>query len=164
MSLSDALRQLWPIEPEGIDEDLTVPGNRLDAHMALLDDMEAEMHPATATLETIDRWERDYGLAPDPGDTLETRRTRAIAAMRSTGGLNRPYFIALAAAMGYAVTISTSTPFVCGESVCGDELGVEDIGACWIVTVDAAGPADELEEKFQKLRPAWTGVEFVYTE
>lgn len=163
MSLKDTLKQLWPVSPEGLDDDLLVPGDRLGAIRVLIQGLTAEMHPETADY-LLPAWERRYGVVPQEGDSLAVRRARVLARKRATGGLSREYFTGIAGAMGYTVTITTPyRPFICGESVCGDLLSSEDLGLLWVVSVDAGGPVEELENLFMELSHPRVGMEFQYT-
>lgn len=101
----------------------------------------AEDDPRT-TAEMIAEWERAYGL-PDPCTgplaTLAERRVALHTKVSATGGQSRAYFIALAAALGYTVTIDenvdgnqykwrvnapavTVRNFLAGQSRAGDRL------------------------------------------
>ncbi len=61
------------------------------------------------TFELLSDWERVAGL-PDScvgaGQTTQQRRAALLQRVTSIGGQSRAYFIAVAAALGYAVTIS----------------------------------------------------------
>lgn len=80
------------------------------------------------TTELLPDWERVLGL-PDPcaGDvqTLEGRRERVIQKRTMRGGQSRPYLISVAAALGYAVTITEFEPTTC-ESACDELLYTEE--------------------------------------
>jgi uncharacterized protein YmfQ (DUF2313 family) len=97
----------------------------VDARIAQrMRDLLREADPRNAD-ETLDDWESNLGL-PDPcvGQlaTLQERRQAVVARYTSGGGQSRKYFIALAAAMGYVITIDEFRPFVTGLSRCGDVL------------------------------------------
>lgn len=153
-------------------------GERLKAQLnaeaklyAILDGMTAELvsaiDPETAT-DTLTDWERVYALTPGSGDTLQQRRQAVMAALAETGGLSRQYFINLAAALGYDITIDelddpmwrwvvnvNGTPeqtyyFRVGESSVGDRL-------------EESGDPD-LETLFNRLKPAHTECIFKYLE
>ncbi|ATF92422.1 Uncharacterized protein conserved in bacteria (DUF2313) [Cedecea neteri] len=129
-------------------------------------DLLSAIDPLTAT-NTLPDWERVYALIPGENDTLQQRRDRVMAALAETGGLSRAYFINLAAAMGYTITIDEpDTPmwrwlvnvqgspeksyyFRVGESSVGDRL--EESGD------------PKLEEMFRRLKPAHTECVFKYS-
>ena len=72
-----------------------------------------EADPRT-TLELLTDYERVFGL-PTPcmagvDQTLQQRRNTLVAQMVSLGGQSRAYFIALAAAAGYTITITEFRP------------------------------------------------------
>ena len=82
-----------------------------------------EVDPRTATA-TMGDWERVLGRDPCMADpaTLSLSQRRAIAHQRWTarGGSSIPYFLGLADALGYEITIVEPKPFECGVSACGD--------------------------------------------
>jgi uncharacterized protein YmfQ (DUF2313 family) len=99
----------WPREPgtvltqvlDGLAQELA----RVDLRVENLLD---EINPRT-TYELLSDWERVLGL-PDPcvpaGQTTAERRSAVAAKIAATGGQSRAYFIALAAALGYTITIT----------------------------------------------------------
>lgn len=101
--------------------------------------MVAEIIPSTTT-EMITDWERVLGL-PDPcvgklEDTLAKRRAAVVAKLTGGGSASRAYYIALALALGYAITITEPsahnwtitapltnvTYFTTGDGVAGQPL------------------------------------------
>ena len=76
-----------------------------------------------ATLELLPEWERAWGL-PDPCTaeplSIVDRRRALVSRITKVGGQSRAFFIALAAELGYAVTIAEFSPFMAGLSRCGD--------------------------------------------
>lgn len=93
---------------------------RLDERaMALIDEGDP-----SKTEEALPDHERVAGL-PDPcaGDvqTIEGRRERLLQKLFMRGGQSRPYLIALAAALGYEISITEFRPFTC-ESACDAPL------------------------------------------
>lgn len=91
----------------------------VDAQACLLVD---EAFPDTTT-QLLPNWERIAGL-PDScselGDTYEIRRLNLISKLRARGGQSIAYFIGVAAALGYTITITEFMPFQCGISDAGD--------------------------------------------
>ena len=79
------------------------------------DDLLSEADPRNAT-ETLSDWERVLGLpdgcAPNATSTRE-RRAAVLAKFTSVGGQSVPYFTALAASLGYTVTITKFRPHTC---------------------------------------------------
>lgn len=165
---ADALKLLFPLEMGGeFAADLEIEGALLDAAQARAAALLSEMFPATCN-ESLADWERVLGL-PDPCtgplSSVQQRRQAAVAKDAAGGALSRPYFIALAASLGYAITIDegiggdpytwrVNAPdtaarfFRAGESVAGDLL--QEWG-------------DELLEcAIRRLKPAHTDVIFVY--
>lgn len=85
------------------------------------------------TAELITEWEKTLGL-PDPcagiAPTLLQRRAQVLARFAKTGGQNADYFIALAAELGYAVTITEFLPSRFGMKF-GDPFGGDDWAYTW---------------------------------
>ncbi|VVP56981.1 YmfQ family protein [Pseudomonas fluorescens] len=92
-----------------------------------------EANPATTT-ELLPDWERVAGL-PDccsngEDSSVEERRRALLAKLTATGGQSAAYFIEVAAALGYTITITEFHPFRVGMSQVGQALSNED----WIYT------------------------------
>ncbi len=87
--------------------------------------LEIETDPRR-TLEMLTDWERAFGL-PDPcveaPQSIEARRAALIIKMTMLGGQSREFFIAVAAALGYTITITEYLPYMCGVSFVGDSRG-----------------------------------------
>ena len=147
--------------------------------------LERETAPWRA-VDPLAEWEAILGL-PDccsPADaTTEERRAALAERLTSRGGQSRAYFTAVAAALGYAITITEYRPFRCGLSCCGQALNA-DPGwyAVWRVTVPdprlapfrcatsrcgqrllAIRRAEDLECRLRRLAPAHTRLVFDYT-
>lgn len=79
-----------------------------------------------STVALLPEWERDYGL-PDCPDhapaTFQDRRAALVEKVRRVGGWNPKRIKALCAALGYAVEIIETRPFVGGLSRGGDVVG-----------------------------------------
>jgi uncharacterized protein YmfQ (DUF2313 family) len=61
-----------------------------------------------STLELLADWERNAGLPDDctpAGQTIPQRRSALVARLTGNSGPSKPYLIALAASLGYTVTI-----------------------------------------------------------
>ncbi|MFK0090636.1 YmfQ family protein [Pseudomonas sp. NPDC090755] len=146
-------------------------------------DLVGEMDPATTT-ELLADWERVAGLPDKCAGTLETtvqgRRNALLAKLTATGGQSKAYFIALAATLGYTITIEEFRPFRAGLAVAGGAL----TNGGWMFTWRVRAPEvtvipfragrssageqlrawgnDTLECKIRKLAPAHTVVLFSY--
>ena len=85
----------------------------------LLANVEAD--PAQ-TAQMLADWEAEYGL-PDPcsplNQTIEQRHASLLAKIASLGGQSAAYYTAVAAALGYAITITTFTPSRLGVMTLG---------------------------------------------
>mgnify|MGYP000847498837 CR=1 FL=1 len=138
-----ALRQLLPPGPAMQYDDAV---NLEQVLLALADTYNAvhdrscvllqEMVPAT-TLEMLPDWERVAGLpdecAPDT-TTIEARRAALIARIGRQGGQSKAFYIALAASIGFAITITEFDPFSAGLGVAGGALTNDGWTYCWKVT------------------------------
>lgn len=102
-----------------------------------------EADPRT-TYELLPDWERVAGL-PDPcvtGDqTVAERQAALVRVLTGTGGASRVYFIALAAALGYAIDVEDYTAHSVGDTV---DTPIRGIEWRWAWTVRA--PADTVND------------------
>ena len=136
------------------------------------------------TAELLPDWERVAGL-PDNcsgllAETIQARRADLVSKLTSRGGQSPAYFIEVAAALGYDVTIEEFRPFRAGMSVAGDALTNGDWVFAWRIIApeetiryflagqSAAGEplADwgnaALECRLRKIAPAHTIPIFAY--
>lgn len=143
----------------------------------------AEANPAT-TAELLADWERVAGL-PDPctgglEETLQGRRNALVAKLSASGSASIPYFIAVAAALGYTVTIKELKPFRIGVTPITEPLYPSEIIFVWQVwapattityfTIGQSGINEPLrrwgdallECRINQLKPAHTAVFFIY--
>lgn len=191
MSHKDVLKQLFPIDLEGVfEDDVTLEGRHLDSAESNAGDLLEVMFLSSQTPEELESflpdWERVLDINPEATDEAETRKNRVLTELRKVGGLSKPYFTALAAAMGYDVTITDNIeefrPFMTGWARAADRLYAYDV--IWIWKVHAmsrpmyyfeAGTAEagdylltwdseaKLENLFNELKPAHTYVLFDYS-
>lgn len=116
-------------------------------------DIQADVHARAAELSEIESdeaqttellpdFERAYGL-PDPclplGATLQQRRGALVARIIQGGGQSRGYFIAVAAALGFTITIDEFTPMRAGLMQAGDRCRGPAWRFVWQVNVLGAG-------------------------
>lgn len=176
--------QAFPRDPGTTLHDLldgmSIEFARLDARGFALP---LEANPAT-TNELLSDWERVAGL-PDKcsgvlEETIQGRRNGLLAKLASTGGQSPDYFISIAAALGYEVTITEFRPFRVGMSAVGDALTNGDWVFTWRINapettvvefrvgLSAVGEAlrtwgnDLLECKMNQIKPAHTILIFGY--
>lgn len=93
------------------------------------------------TGEGLEDWERLLGL-PDPcvANQFQTTRQRinaVISKLKGRGGQSRPFFIALAKALGYDITITIFRPARAGLARAGDPINGGDWGFAWRVNAPA---------------------------
>ena len=176
----DVYKLLFPLKNVGgkFDENVSVIGKQLDAVNTLYNTLLQEIFPDTTT-DLIADWERKYAIIPPEGATLEARRLAVVQKKRLRRRLDRQYFIALAATVGYDIDIEY---IPANDARYGGGPGTRYI---WLVHVisgtkeliyftagdSAAGDrlldwetSDVLENLFTDLGPAHKHVYFAYEE
>lgn len=143
-SLADQLRQLLPpVSYDGtapiLSATLSVEAGALDAANAQGDSVYSAMFPDTG--DGLADWERVLGL-PDPCIAGESQTTRqriqaVVSKLQARGGQSRAFFIALAKALGYDVTITTFHPARAGIARAGDAINGGDWSFTWRVNAPA---------------------------
>jgi len=174
----------WPRHP---DSDQTKLLRALAEELARIDRRAEvlldEADPQTTT-ELLPDWEAAHGL-PDPCtgplDTLQQRRAAVLAKLTSQGGQSLPFYIQLAKALGYTVTITEFHGVLyAGRGAAGDPVASADNPHLWRINAPAetaqpfcagSGTAGEalsswgkelLECAITRLKPAHTTVLFGY--
>jgi uncharacterized protein YmfQ (DUF2313 family) len=137
--------------------------------------LQAESYPCGA-VDLLPEWEVTVGL-PDACTVaywpvpIAQQQQLVCAKLAARGGQSRAYFIALAAAYGFTVTITEHRPWRLGlDQLCPPQTAqnsVPQIGQCqfwWEVNVEAIGPFDPsvLECVIRRAAPAHTIVTFNY--
>lgn len=126
----------WPREPDTVLTTvlLAMADGLSRAHNRALELIE-EADPRT-TLELLPDWERVCGL-PDPcsglAATVAERRAQVVARLIATGGQSPAYFVGLAAALGFDITITERRARFCGRRACGTPFGGEEMQWIWEV-------------------------------
>jgi uncharacterized protein YmfQ (DUF2313 family) len=102
---------------------------------SLADLTETESYPPTSVL-LLPAWEEAFGL-PDPctplGATIEQRQQAVAARLAAQGGLSIAAIIAVAAALGFTITITEFQPFRAGVSAAGDPCYDDSWAFAWQV-------------------------------
>jgi uncharacterized protein YmfQ (DUF2313 family) len=185
---ADLLKRLLP--PESIDTNAARISAELEAEGAVLDQalqsafaLALEMEPES-TSALLPDWERNYGL-PDEclegeAQSKDQRRAALLAKITGIGGQSRPYFISLAAALGYAdAEVTEFRPATCNDHcnspVCGEEwrivwrLDLLQDSALFIANCNSAcdDPLQawgnrQLECMIRRYKPADTTLLFAY--
>jgi len=156
--------------------------SRVDARSNdLLNEIKTE-----TTSELITDYEIDFGLpddCTDPAETLIERRNILHTKLITLGQQDKQYFIDLAAALGYEITITEHKPFWAGIGAAGDPCGDQDVIFNWTVNalygaeiiyfLAGSGAAGDplvrypslglLECTINKYKPGHTTVNFIYT-
>ena len=150
------------------------------AHRRIFDLSEIESDPQL-TNEMLPDWERAWGL-PDPctplAASVDARRRALLSKLISVGGQSPAYFVAVAAALGYDITITEFHPLEIGDTVEDEILGPEwadtwqvNAGAVTIEVATCNDDCDaylrswgnaELECRLNQLKPAQTVLLFSY--
>ncbi|SBW12027.1 conserved hypothetical protein [uncultured Alphaproteobacteria bacterium] len=174
---------VWPRHPEAVlTQMLTGVAQflaRVDADATAFVD---EMDPRTTTAWITD-WERITAL-PDlcsgEAGTLSERRDQVVARLIASGGQSIPYFVSVAAALGYAITVEEHVTLTCVDP-CDGCLNPWPWPRTWTVHAPAEtirempcdGASDEplriwgnhpLECTLSRWKPAHTNVLFAYGE
>jgi uncharacterized protein YmfQ (DUF2313 family) len=173
----------WPRDPESVLMRISaaLADNASDAHAAAQDLILEESDPARA-ISLLSDWERAYGL-PDvctpPAAAVQQRRAALLARIAATGGQSRAYYQAVAAALGYDVTIREFQRFVAGSRA-GDLLNDDAWSLTWRVEAPtetvryfraglsfageplAVWGNTSLECVFNAIKPAHTILQFAY--
>jgi uncharacterized protein YmfQ (DUF2313 family) len=104
-----------------------------------LNDLIAEIFPCS-TLELLPEWEASLGL-PDPCTgplpTLQQRVAAVCAKFSARGGQSKNYYIAVAKALGFTITITEFAPFRAGINRTGQPLYGEDWAYTWRINASA---------------------------
>jgi len=123
----DGLQRLLPrgrAWPRGQDAALTallagIADPLAQLHARVLALLETEADPAQA-IELLPEWEAAFGL-PDPcvpaGSELTLRRAALLAKITAQGGQARDYMVALAAQLGFTITITELRPYQVGSPI-----------------------------------------------
>lgn len=182
----ETLKLLIPLALDGkLAADLVIEGAALDAVQARFADFHAEISPDSAD-ELLARWEAIYELMPVAGASQESRQAVLLGKFRAFGDIKKPYFVALAASMGYAIRIEDCIPamsdwlgagdelledlwvyFTAGVGLAGDTLAFEDVLLPWVwevvvTVVPASPPSPDLEQVLQDLKPHHILLNFTY--
>jgi uncharacterized protein YmfQ (DUF2313 family) len=139
--------------------------------------------PAT-TIELLPEWEASLGL-PDPcagpAPSIVQREAQVVARLIASGGQSVPYFISVALALGYTVTVTEFATFRAGIGHAGDPIYGADWAHAWQINAplnsvtffeaghSAAGDPlaswgnTVLECEMNRIKPAHTVLIFSYT-
>jgi uncharacterized protein YmfQ (DUF2313 family) len=169
MNHFNSMKTLIPVElGEQFDQHLMIKGSMLDAADRAIDSMIDELFISTASEKTIQRWEKEFGIALS-NQSLETRRALVIAKYRQRislkkGGLRRGIFISIADALGYTINIVESgKPFRAGISAAGDRVYSGSILWTATIVVQNKSSAPDLEALFIEIFPPYLQLVFQYS-
>jgi uncharacterized protein YmfQ (DUF2313 family) len=111
--------RVWPRESETIQTQVLAGlAPCYERQTARANYLLVDAFPASA-YELLPEWESTLGL-PDPcagpAPTIEQRRAQVVSRLTATGGQSIAYFKAVAAALGYAITITQFVPSRFGKT------------------------------------------------
>jgi uncharacterized protein YmfQ (DUF2313 family) len=171
MTIKEVLTSLLPAEAYApsapiVARHIDAEANLFSEVASSLERLHGAMHPVTA-VHDIESWEQLFAIAPLPGSTTQQRIQAIQTKQAEVGGLSRKYFIQMARAAGYAITILEPLPFEVGIGRCGEALFQEEVRYVWQVQIDqrpegATKASDEaLRATFLDLKAAHTYCEFL---
>jgi uncharacterized protein YmfQ (DUF2313 family) len=183
-----AQRRMWPVKSlidESTDlmrENMMVIGSHLDATEDYATYLLAQMFPDTVNEEDILlSFERIYNLSSEGNNAK--RRNRIVSAHRQRGGLSKAYFEDIGNKLGdgtYTVAITEGTdnfPFIIHTySPTSSPAGPATLlpGLLYsspftdtpyyitVTIVGSAGPEEDLEAMYDRLKPPWTIWDYRY--
>ncbi|CNL42032.1 YmfQ family protein [Yersinia aleksiciae] len=129
---------VWPRQPDGIQtEVLRALANAYQRSDEEAQDLLTAAFPATATA-MLPEWEATIGL-PDlcaigEVDSMIQRQRAVVSKLFGIGGQSAAYFIRVAMALGYAITVTQYRQACAGMAVCRDALNGEDWPFSWLIT------------------------------
>ncbi|MCM0081768.1 DUF2313 domain-containing protein [Geomonas sp. Red32] len=185
-SHADILQQLVPVPWMLTDAERVAYGNALDRTKARFDLLQREMLPGTA-VDLLPAWEGLYQVVPAAGASIEQRQRAVDAKFKAIGDIKKPYYVKLAAAMGYTIYIrsyiTAMADWLCaddeliddepwtyltsGVGLAGDTMAQENPVLPWIweivvVSSPVTPPSPGLEEVLLDLAPAHIQFNFTY--
>lgn len=186
-STADQLRLLLPpvsynVNGPNLSAVIEAEGKALDALVADSQYVYDTIFPDSGV--GLDDWERVLGL-PDPcvagePQTREQRIKSVVSKLSYRGGQSREFFIGLAKALGFDVSISTFRPALAGIASAGDAINGGDWAFTWRVNAPmvnykhatagisvsgdplASWGSKALECRFSQLQPAESILIFGY--
>lgn len=115
----------WPRDPESVLQKVVsglagIWGDPVETEASLLLNLESDPR---ITTNLLPEWERAFGL-PDlclaEPLTIGNRRTALVQRITMLGAQSREFFIAIAAVIGYTITVTEYRPFMVGIDRVGD--------------------------------------------
>jgi uncharacterized protein YmfQ (DUF2313 family) len=134
-----------------------------------IDDLVNESYTSKIT-ELLEEWESDFALPENSNqlaNTIEGRRKEINAKLIQVGRQDQNYYIQIALALGYTVTIETFSPAIVGVMEIGDSVGDYFNLFYWKVNIDLDYITNSKQVNISKLiyninkvKPAHTKVLF----
>ncbi len=117
-----------------LSAELYAEGNALESATTAADRVKNAVTPLYAEALLPD-WERVLAITPASGATYQARLNAVLSKLNEVGELSIPYFISLAASIGYTISIDEPQPFRAGTSHAGDTVYIPDVVFIWLTTV-----------------------------
>ena len=175
---------VWPRDPDStVSKTLATLAPTWARHTQRNNYLIQDAFPSTP-VELLYEWEETLGL-PDPcagmSPTLQGRQAQVLARLTANGGQSIQYFIAYAATLGYAITISEYSPFRVGQMTMGMPINGPDWAHAWSVNsaihtvtqfrVGISGMGEPLQSwgntvlecVINGIKPAHTALNFIYS-
>ena len=132
--------RVWPRDPDAVQTAVItgLAGSSAASNLAA-NNLLVGAFPGTA-LALLNEWELSLGLPGIYGVTPSTtlgRQQAIVAALTDTGGQSIPYFIALAAGLGFTITITQFRPYNVNMSVISP-LNSDEWAHVWQVNASAS--------------------------
>lgn len=118
-----------------------------------IDDLINEAYTSKIT-ELLEEWEADFGLPENGNELAKTiigRRQEINAKLIQVGRQDQLYYIQIASALGYTITIETFTPAIVGVMSMGDSVGDYVNLFFWKVNIDLDYITDSSQVNISKL-------------
>lgn len=137
--------RVWPRAPDAMQARSLLPLMGIYERLIARDNnLVADAFPGTA-YELLPDWEKSLGLPSQCSglaDTIQGRQAAVVARFTSTGGQSRAYFISVAAALGYTVTIAEYRPSRLGSMRMGDRMQSAEWAHVWAIQAPATTVID----------------------
>lgn len=165
--------KVWPRDPASLQAKvLTGLATLYESHNQRSANLLVDAFPATS-VELLPEWEATLGLplaVAGPNPSTAARQALVLARFVGSLGVSVVDLTQYAALLGYKVTITSSAPFRCGQSHCGQGLGgIEQIFGLFVTASATAqmpfgsyGPA-VLQEELTRIAPPYCALSFKFT-
>lgn len=114
------------------------------------------------TSEMLTDWERVLDIFSDENLSPEQRQQKIIEKLNQRGEQSKSFFIALAASVGFQISITEFTPFRVGIKHIGEALTNGEWVFCWEIAINESGSNyNSLIDLITRYKPTHTKVSFI---